>query len=77
MNMSSVGILIATDRVLSPGSRVELDVDGPFQVDDQVFFKLIVTGRIVRTERGSVPLAGLKITSHEFRTTRDRPIPLS
>ena len=36
VNMSSVGMLIGTDRSLSVGSRIEVEVDGPFQVDDQV-----------------------------------------
>ena len=71
--MSSVGMLIATDRSLSVGSRVELEVDGPFEVDDKFYWKLIVTGTIVRSETELTPLVGLKISSHEFRTTRDRP----
>jgi hypothetical protein len=74
VNMSSVGMLITIDRSLSVGSRVEVEVDGPFQVDDKVYWKLIVTGTIVRSETGLTPLVALKISSHEFRTTRDRPI---
>jgi hypothetical protein len=35
VNMSSVGMLITTDRVLSVGWCIEVEVDGPFQVDDQ------------------------------------------
>lgn len=75
VNMSSVGILIATDHTLSRGWRMEVEVEGPFQVDGQVFSKLVVTGTIVRTETSPVPLAALKISSHEFRTIRDRPDP--
>lgn len=67
VNMSSVGMLIATDRGLSVGWRIEVEVDGPFQVDDQVYWKLIVTGSIVRSESGAVPLVALKISRHEFR----------
>jgi hypothetical protein len=74
VNMSSVGILIATDRGLSVGCRIEAEVDGPFQVDNQVYWKLIVTGSIVRSETRAVPLVGVKISSHEFRTTRVRLI---
>ena len=48
VNMSSVGILIATDQILSYGWRVEVEIEGPFRVDDQVFSKLVVTGTIVR-----------------------------
>jgi hypothetical protein len=68
VNMSSVGMLITTDQVLSPGWRVEVEVAGPFQVDDRVFLKQVITGRIVRSETGAVPLAALKISGHVFQT---------
>jgi hypothetical protein len=74
VNMSSVGMLIASDRDLPVGSRVELEVEGPFEVDDKVYWKLIVTGSVVRSETGAVTLVALKISSHEFRTRRDRPV---
>jgi hypothetical protein len=74
VNMSSVGMLIAIDRSLSVGSRVEVEVDGPFQVDDKVYWRLIVMGTVVRSQIGLTHLVGLKISSHEFQTTRDRPI---
>jgi hypothetical protein len=48
--MSSVSMLIATDRGLSVGWRIEVELDGPFQVDDQVYWKLLVTGSVVRSE---------------------------
>ena len=68
INMSSAGMLIETDQVLLPGWRVEVEVSGPFQVDDQVFLKLLVTGRIVRSVSSPVPLAGLHISRHTFQT---------
>jgi hypothetical protein len=70
VNMSSVGMLIATDFGLSVGCRIEVEVDGPFQVDNQVYWKLIVTGSVVRSETRAIPLVCLKISGHEFRTTR-------
>jgi c-di-GMP-binding flagellar brake protein YcgR len=66
VNMSSGGMLIATDRILSPGWRVEVEVAGPFQVDDRVLLKLVIMGRIVRSESGAVTLAALKISRHPF-----------
>jgi hypothetical protein len=68
--MSSVGMLIETEQVLSPGWRVDVEVSGPFQVDDQVFSKLLITGKIVRTVSTPIPLAGLKISRHTFQTSR-------
>jgi hypothetical protein len=54
----TVGMLIATDRFLSPGRRLEAAVDGLFQVHARVSWKPIVTGRIVRSESREVPLEG-------------------
>jgi hypothetical protein len=74
VNMSSVGILISTDQILTPGWRVEVEVDGPFQIDDVVSPKLIATGRIVRAENVAVPRAAIKISSHAFKTGAARNI---
>lgn len=69
VNVSSGGVLIATDRVLSPGWRVEVEVDWPFQVADKVSRKLVVMGQTVRSENnGAVALTGLKISRHAFLT---------
>ena len=65
--MSSGGMLIATDQILSPGWYIEVEVDGPFHVDDRVSRKQIVKGRVVRSESGKVTLAALRITSHSFQ----------
>ena len=67
VNMSSGGLLIATDRVLSTGCRLEVEIAGPFHTDDKIARRLILTGRIVRTETGTFPLAGLKISRHKFQ----------
>jgi hypothetical protein len=64
--MSSGGMLIATDRLLSPGWRVEVEVAGPFQIDDRVLLKLVLKGRILRSESGVVTLAALRISGHSF-----------
>lgn len=65
-NMSSGGMLIETEQLLLPGWRVQIEVSGPFQVDNHVFPKLLVTGKIVRSVSNPVPLAGLQISSHSF-----------
>lgn len=70
VNMSSGGMLIETEQVLLPGWRVEVEVSGPFQVDDQVSFKLLVTGKITRSVGSPNPMAGLKISRHTFQTSR-------
>jgi hypothetical protein len=74
VNMNSVGMLASTDQMLTPGWRVEVEVDGPFQIDDVVSPKLIVKGRIVRVENAVVPIAAVKISSHTFKTGPPRNI---
>ena len=69
VNLSSGGILIVTDRLLSPGMRLQVEVDWPPQMDATVSLKLVAMCTVVRSEIGATALAGLKITRHEFLTT--------
>jgi hypothetical protein len=76
VNISSSGVLVAIDRVLSPGLRVEVEVDWPVKLDDGVSIKLVVSVRVVRSKEDDVPLAGMKIVRYAFHTasrqTRDQ-----
>jgi len=74
VNMSSGGILLTTDRVLSPGSQVEVEVDWPVKLDDWVSLKLIIMGQIVRSEKRAVVLVGVKISRHTFHTASGRGV---
>jgi hypothetical protein len=68
VNISSGGVLVATDRVLSPGSRVEIEMDWPVKLDGGVSLKLVISGRVVRSNADDVALAGVKILRHAFHT---------
>src|SRR5260370_11042032 len=74
VNMSSGGMLLAIDRVLSPRLLVEVEVDWPVKLADQVSMKLVVRGRIVRSEKNDVALARLKISRYTFHTASGRSI---
>jgi hypothetical protein len=63
VNMSASGILITTDRVLSPGLLVEVEIDWPVKAADGVPLKLFVQGQIVRS---NVALASVKILRYTF-----------
>ncbi len=65
VNMSSNGVLFTTDRFLSPGTRLELSVNWPAQLDNKCPLKLVASGRIVRVGQGT---AAMMIDRYEFRT---------
>jgi len=65
LNMSSGGILFTTQHFLSPGTRLELSVNWPAQLDNKCPLKLVASGRIVRVEADA---AAMQIDRYEFRT---------
>ena len=71
VNISSRGILITTDHTLTPGKRVEVEVEWPVKRNARIPLTLLVQGRIVRSEKGQVALAGLEILHHRFRRAGD------
>jgi hypothetical protein len=68
VNMSRGGVLLAIDRILSPGLRVEVEVDWPVKLADKVPVKLVVRGTIVRSKKNGVAFAGVTISWYEFHT---------
>ena len=64
VNISSTGVLFTSDQNLQNGRRIELSINWPAKLDQKVPLKLIVLGRIVRTEPGR---AAVDILQHEFR----------
>jgi hypothetical protein len=72
VNMSSGGMLLAIDRVLPPNLQVDVEVDWPVKLADQVSLKLVVKGKIVRSEQNDVALVGIKISRYRFRTASSR-----
>jgi hypothetical protein len=65
MDFSSSGLSFLSDVPLSPGWRVELDVDWPAELDGHVPMKLVASGRVVRVQGHVVCVT---IEKKEFRT---------
>jgi CheY-like chemotaxis protein len=69
LNISSKGLLFATEEALQPGQLLQVSVDWPARLENQVPLKLVAEGRIVRNLNG---LAAMHIDKYEFRTRRIR-----
>ena len=65
VNMSSSGVLFATEASLIAGRRVELAISWPVRLHNTVALKLVVRGHVVRSECGR---AAVEIQQYEFRT---------
>lgn len=69
VDFSSSGLSFLSDVPLSPGCRIELDVDWPVELDGHVPMKLVATGRVVRVQGQIVCVT---IEKKEFRTAGRR-----
>jgi CheY-like chemotaxis protein len=67
VNISSKGVLFKTDEALEPGQLVQVSVDWPARLENQIPLKLVAEGRIVRNIKG---VAAMTIEKYEFRTRR-------
>lgn len=67
LNISSKGLLFSTDEALQPGQLLQVSVDWPARLENQVPLKLVAEGRIVRNLNGQ---AAMRIDKYEFRTRR-------
>ncbi len=65
LDMSSSGIRFSIQGPIPPGCLVELSVDWPVRLEGTCSLKLVVVGRVVRSEAG---WAALSIQQYEFRT---------
>jgi CheY-like chemotaxis protein len=70
LNISSKGLLFATEEALQPGQLLQVSVDWPARLENQIPLKLVAEGRIVRNSNG---LAAMRIDKYEFRTRRIKP----
>jgi DNA-binding NarL/FixJ family response regulator len=70
LNISSKGLLFSTDEALQPGQLLQVSVDWPARLENQVPLKLVAEGRIVRNLNGQ---AAMRIDKYEFRTRRAKP----
>ena len=73
LNISSKGLLFATEAALEAGQLVQVSLDWPARLENQVPLKLVAEGRIVRNSGGQ---AAMTIEKYEFRTRRpaSRPV---
>ncbi len=65
LNMSSGGILFASQDPVDPLQRLEVTVNWPVQLEGRCPLKLVTIGRVVWIEG---PRVAVKIEKYEFRT---------
>ena len=71
INISSGGIYFETDEPLPAQGRIELVLDWPFLLEQVCALKLVIRGRIVRSDHRGVAVAARQ---HEFRTSSARSL---
>ena len=69
LNISSSGVSFTTSQALHVGSIVELSVSWPALLNNSCAMKLMVFGRVVRSESG---ISAMTIERYEFRTQGTR-----
>jgi len=69
VNMSSGGVLFESDCRLPASGPIELAMNWPYLLDGVVTLKLVVSGRIVRSDAKAI---AVKVEQHEFRTAGAR-----
>jgi CheY-like chemotaxis protein len=69
LNISSKGMLFTTDEPLQTGQLLQVSVDWPARLENQVPLKLVAEGRIVRITGGQ---AAMRIDKYEFRTRKTK-----
>jgi hypothetical protein len=73
VDISSGGVLFKSNKLLPLGRRVELLIDWPVALDDRCPLRLMIHGRILRSD-----LAGtaVEIVRYDYRTRSRAPTPL-
>jgi len=72
LNISSKGLLFTSNDPLQPGQLVQVSVDWPARLENQVPLKLVAEGRIVRNMDGQT---AMRIDKYEFRTRKAKADP--
>jgi CheY-like chemotaxis protein len=72
VNISSKGVLFAASEPLQPGQLLQVSVDWPARLDNEVALKLVAEGRVIRMIDGQ---AAVRIDKYEFRTRKINPQP--
>ena len=71
LNISSSGVLFTSDHDLPIGTRLELSISWPAQLNDRCLLNLVARGRVTRHNKGQL---ALQIQQYEFRTS-SRAVP--
>lgn len=69
LNISSSGVLFTSDHDLPVGTRLEVSISWPAQLNDRCLLNLVARGRVTRHLKGQL---ALQIQQYEFRT-QSRP----
>ncbi len=70
VNISSSGVLVATQRSISVGTQIELIADWPNSLNGAIPLRLVIFGEVVRSEAG---MFAVSFKRHHFRTARKQP----
>lgn len=65
LNISSSGVLFTSDHELPPGTRLEVSISWPAQLNEKCLLNLVARGRVAR--QSGLKIA-LQIQQYEFRT---------
>jgi CheY-like chemotaxis protein len=66
-NISSKGLVFTSNEEFQPGQSLQVSLDWPARLENQVRLRLIAAGRIVRSVNGQTAMT---IDKYEFRTRR-------
>ena len=69
LNISSSGVLFTSDQELPVGTRLEVSISWPAQLNERCLLNLVARGRRTRHLKGQL---ALQIQQYEFRT-QSRP----
>jgi hypothetical protein len=70
LNISSKGLLFGTAEQFERGRILEVTLDWPVRLNQQIPLKLVVTGHVLRSADGSTAIS---INTYEFRTRGHSP----
>ena len=70
INMSRTGLLIKSEHELPVGARVEVTVEWPVPLDEQVGLQLVTVGRVGRSSGSNFVLL---FRQYEFKTMKRKP----
>lgn len=65
LNISSSGVLFTADHELPVGTRLEVSISWPAQLNEKCLLNLVARGRVTRQSSGNL---ALQIQQYEFRT---------